>query len=86
MGCIYHSVRVTDSSTEVPSLQSIPIVKSSQKFFLMFNLESLLRKKKFGINIIPDTHPISVPLYRMALTELRELREQLKDKLDKCYI
>ncbi|WMV49810.1 hypothetical protein MTR67_043195 [Solanum verrucosum] len=30
--------------------------------------------------------PISIPLYRMAPTELKELKEQLKDLLDKGFI
>lgn len=41
---------------------------------------------EFGIDIVLDTHPISIPLYRMASTELRKLKEQLKDLLDKGFI
>ncbi|KAH0725795.1 hypothetical protein KY284_001660 [Solanum tuberosum] len=37
----------------------------------------------FGIDLIPDTQPISIPPYRMAPAELKELKEQLKDLLDK---
>ncbi|KAH0748577.1 hypothetical protein KY290_027809 [Solanum tuberosum] len=37
----------------------------------------------FGIDIIPDTRPISILPYRMAPAELKELKEQLKDLLDK---
>ena len=33
-----------------------------------------------------DSHPISNPPYKMASAELRELKEQLKDLLDKGYI
>ena len=33
-----------------------------------------------------NTRPISIPLYRMALIELSELKEQLKDLLDKGFI
>ncbi|KAH0709456.1 hypothetical protein KY284_010883 [Solanum tuberosum] len=40
----------------------------------------------FGINLIPDTQPISIPPYRMAPAELKELKEQLKDLLDKGFI
>ncbi|KAH0764671.1 hypothetical protein KY285_000542 [Solanum tuberosum] len=35
------------------------------------------------LDIIPDTRPISIPPYRMAPTELKELKEQLKDLLEK---
>ncbi|KAH0658133.1 hypothetical protein KY289_026881 [Solanum tuberosum] len=32
-----------------------------------------------GIDLLPDTQPISIPPYLMALVELKELKEQLKD-------
>ncbi|WMV45499.1 hypothetical protein MTR67_038884 [Solanum verrucosum] len=40
----------------------------------------------FGIDLFPDTQPIFIPLYRMALTYLKKLKEQLKDLLDKGFI
>ncbi|KAH0695789.1 hypothetical protein KY289_013271 [Solanum tuberosum] len=40
----------------------------------------------FGIDILPDTQPISIPPYRMALAELKELKEQFKNLLDKGFI
>ncbi|WMV24573.1 hypothetical protein MTR67_017958 [Solanum verrucosum] len=40
----------------------------------------------FGIDLLPDTQPISIPPYRIAPTELKELKEQLKDLLDKGFI
>ena len=40
----------------------------------------------FGIDIIPNTRPISIVSYIMAPAELRQLKEQLKDLLDKCFI
>ena len=40
----------------------------------------------FGINLLPDTNPISIPPYRMAPAELKELKAQLKDLLDKGFI
>ncbi|KAF3670005.1 putative pentatricopeptide repeat-containing protein, mitochondrial-like [Capsicum annuum] len=39
-----------------------------------------------GIDLVLDTHPISIPPYRMDPTELKELKEQLKDLLYKCFI
>lgn len=44
------------------------------------------REIKFGIDIILDTHLISIPLYRMAPAKLRELKENLKDLLDKGFV
>ncbi|XP_059277567.1 uncharacterized protein LOC132031617 [Lycium ferocissimum] len=40
----------------------------------------------FGIDVIPYTQPIFIPPYRMAPVELRELKDQLKDLLDKGFI
>ncbi|XP_073223506.1 uncharacterized protein [Cicer arietinum] len=44
------------------------------------------REIKFSIDLVPNTHPISIPPYCMAPAELKELREQLQDLLDKGFI
>ena len=44
------------------------------------------REIDFEIDLLPDTQPISIPPYKMALEELKELKEQLKDLLDKGFI
>ncbi|WMV58889.1 hypothetical protein MTR67_052274 [Solanum verrucosum] len=44
------------------------------------------REIDFGIDFLPDTQPISILPYRMAPVELKELKEQLKDLLDKGFI
>ena len=41
---------------------------------------------EFCINVVSDTAPISMPPYRMAPAELRELKEQLQELLDKGFI
>ena len=40
----------------------------------------------FGIDLEPDTKPISIPLNRIAPSELKELKLQLKDLTDKGFI
>ncbi|KAH0679464.1 hypothetical protein KY284_020549 [Solanum tuberosum] len=86
-GCIYHLVRVNDSSVEVPPIQSVPIVRDFPEVF-PDDLPGVPPEREidFGIDIIPDTRPISIPSYRMAPAELKELKEQLKDLLDKGFI
>ena len=37
------------------------------------------REIDFGIDLLSDTKPISIPPYRMAPAELKELKLQLKD-------
>ncbi|XP_070025891.1 uncharacterized protein [Nicotiana sylvestris] len=44
------------------------------------------REIDFGIDMMPGMRPISIPSYRMASTELKELKEQLKDYLEKGFI
>ncbi|WMV08943.1 hypothetical protein MTR67_002328 [Solanum verrucosum] len=79
-GCMYHLVRVRDMDFETPSLDLVSVVNEFPKVFL----DDLLGippewEIDFGINIILDTQPISILPYRMALAELKELIEQLKD-------
>ena len=40
----------------------------------------------FCIEVEPGTRPISIPLYRMAPAELKELKEQLQDLLSTDFI
>ena len=44
------------------------------------------REVEFGIKCMPDTNPISKAPYRMAPSELTELKEQLQEHLDKRFI
>ncbi|XP_070006767.1 uncharacterized protein [Nicotiana sylvestris] len=40
----------------------------------------------FGIDLVSGTHPISIPLYRMTPVELKEMKEKLRELLDKGFI
>ena len=44
------------------------------------------REVEFTIDLIPRTEPISIPSYRMAPAELRELKAQLEELLSKGFI
>ena len=44
------------------------------------------REIEFCIDVVPGTVPISLPPYRMAPAELKELKEQLQDLLDKGLV
>ena len=44
------------------------------------------REVEFTIDLIPGTAPISIPSYRMASAELRELKAQLEELLSKGFI
>ncbi|XP_019224223.1 PREDICTED: uncharacterized protein LOC109205913 [Nicotiana attenuata] len=86
-GYIYHLVRVKDADAQIPTLQSVPIVNEFPEVFP----EDLPRvppdrEIDFGIDLLPGTKSISIPPYRMAPAELKELKVQLKDLLDKGFI
>ncbi|KAF3668757.1 hypothetical protein FXO38_00048 [Capsicum annuum] len=83
-GYFYHLVRFKDIESETLSIHSFNIVNKFPDVFL----KDLLglppdREIEFGIDLLHDTQPISIPPYRMAPPELKELKEQLKDLLDK---
>jgi len=68
-------------------LNEVPVVS---EFFDVF-LEELpklpsYREIEFAIDVVPRTDPISLPPYRMALVELKELKNQLQNLLDKGFI
>ncbi|KAH0669267.1 hypothetical protein KY285_023426 [Solanum tuberosum] len=65
----------------------VPIVREFPEVF-PYDLPGVPPEREidFSIDVIPDTHPISILPYRMAPTELKELKEQLKDLLDKGFI
>ncbi|KAH0773846.1 hypothetical protein KY290_010983 [Solanum tuberosum] len=72
---------------EPPTLQSIPVVN---KFLDVFpnELPGIPPEQEidFAIDMLPGTQLISIPPYRMASAELKELKDQLKDLLDKGFI
>ncbi|WMV09173.1 hypothetical protein MTR67_002558 [Solanum verrucosum] len=83
----YHLVRVKDSSYESPTLEPVLIVNEFPEVF-PDDLPRVLPKREidFGSDLLTDTQPISIPPYRMAPADLKELKEQLKDLLDKVFI
>ncbi|WMV49999.1 hypothetical protein MTR67_043384 [Solanum verrucosum] len=86
-GCIYHLLWVRDVDSVTPTLQSILIKNEFPKVF-PDDLRSIPieREIDFGIDLLVDKQPISIPPYRMASAELKKLKKQLKDFLDKGCI
>ncbi|WMV50269.1 hypothetical protein MTR67_043654, partial [Solanum verrucosum] len=86
-GCIYHIVLVLDGESKTPTLESVLVVNEFPEVFpdnlLGIPLELEI---DFGIDLLPDTQPISIPPYITAPPELNDLTEQLKDLLDKGFI
>lgn len=64
-----------NSSAETPPLQLVLVVNEFPKLFP----DDLLgvpsdRKIEFEIDVLPNTHPISIPLYKMAPILLKVLK------------
>ena len=78
---------IKDVSVPIAKLEQVPVVCEYLDVFP----EELLgippnREVKFRIDLLLGTQPISAPPYQMAPTELKELKEQLRDLLDKGFI
>ncbi|XP_049392021.1 uncharacterized protein LOC125856500 [Solanum stenotomum] len=88
-GCLYHLVHVRDLQAEkqMVTFHSVPVV-NEYPYVFPNELPGLppIREIDFGIGVDLGTQPISIPPYRMVPAELKELKEQLKDLLDKGLI
>ena len=78
---------VVDRRQEGTRLEDIPIVKEFPDVF-PDDILGLLpdREVEFTIDLIPGTEPISIPPYRIAPAELRELKAQIEELLSKGFI
>ena len=86
-GCQGYLAFVVDRRQEGTWLEDIPIVKEFPYVFL----DDILglppdREIEFVIELLPGTEPISIPPYKMAPTELKELKAQLEELLNKGFI
>ena len=69
-GYLNHLVWAKDSSLETPSLESVQVVYEFPEVFPK-DLPGVPPEREidFGIDLLPDTQPISVPPYKMAPAE-----------------
>ncbi|XP_070012123.1 uncharacterized protein [Nicotiana sylvestris] len=86
-GCLGLLAIINDTRNETVSIENLPIVREFSDVFPE-DLPGLppAREIDFSIDLLPDTQPISIPPYRRAPVELRELKQQLQDLLDKGFI
>ena len=85
--CEAYLAHVVDKSFSKVTLDSVLVVREFQDVFLE-DLPSLRpdRELEFGIKLLLGLAPISIPLYRMTPIELKELKIQLQDLVDKGFI
>jgi hypothetical protein len=86
-GCQFYLACIKELSHEEKKIEDIPVV---QEFLDVFPEDlpglSLDREIEFCIELTPGTTPISKAPYRMAPAELKELKTQLQELLDKGFI
>ena len=86
-GCQGYLAYVVEIGKEGTTLDEIPVVREFPDVF-PDDIAGLPpeREVEFAIDLIPGTEPISIPPYRMAPAELRELKAQLEALLSKGFI
>ena len=86
-GCQGYLAYVVETGKEGTMVDEIPVVREFPDVFLD-DIAGLPpdREVEFTIDLIPGTKPISIPPYRMASAELRELKAQLEELLSKGFI
>ena len=86
-GCDAYLAYVIDMKKAEPSLLDIPTICDYLNVFP----EELLglppqREIEFAIDVVPSATPASITPYRMTLVELKELKLQLQELLEKGFI
>ena len=86
-GCEAYLAYVIETEKARPSVSYIPTISDFPNMFLE-ELPGLPPQKEieFVIDVVPSTTPISITLYRMAPLELKELKLQLQELLEKGFI
>ena len=86
-GCQRFLAYIINGEVDPVDVQNIPIAREYSDVFLRKLLGlSLKREVEFIIELAPGTHPVSIAPCRMAPLELKELKVQLQDLLDKGFI
>ncbi|KAG8479087.1 hypothetical protein CXB51_028995 [Gossypium anomalum] len=85
-GCEAYFAYVLDTKVAEKKIESVPVVCEYSNVFPE-ELSGLppIREIEFGIELVPRTMPILIALYRMALIELKELKSQLQDLIDRGF-
>ncbi|WMV33096.1 hypothetical protein MTR67_026481 [Solanum verrucosum] len=86
-GCLSYLAHIRDFEVESPCIESIPAVSEFKEVFPT-DLPGMPpdREIDFCIDLEPGTRPISIPPYCMAPVELRELKAQIQELIDKGFI
>ncbi|KAA3460695.1 Gag-Pol polyprotein [Gossypium australe] len=85
-GCEAYLAYVLDIKVSEPKIESVLVVCEYLDVFLegLFGLP-LIKEVEFAIELVPGLSPISIAPYRMAPTELKELKVQLQELTDRGF-
>ena len=86
-GCPYHIVTVNYLWSKAPPLESVLIVKEFPKV-LPDDFPKIPHQWEIdlSIDLMSGTQPISIPPYQMDPADLKKLKAQVKDLLNKGFI
>nr|GFB09444.1 putative reverse transcriptase domain-containing protein [Tanacetum cinerariifolium] len=86
-GCEGFIATIHDTTSDIPSIYDQPIVSEFPDVF-PDELPGIppVREVEFNIELIPGAEPISKAPYRMASIELKELKDQLQELLERGII
>ena len=86
-GCKGYLAHVVDTRSSEVRLEDVPVVRDFLDVF-PHDLPGLPPEREidFPIALVPGTAPISLPPYRMAPAELKELKTQLQELVDRGFI
>ncbi|KAF5481570.1 hypothetical protein F2P56_002211 [Juglans regia] len=86
-GATAYLLVMTSETKELKGAQGIPVIEDFPRVFAD-ELPGLPqdREKEFTIELKSETAPMHKVLYRMALTELKELKDQIEELLEKRFI
>ena len=86
-GCEAFLALILDSKTGQVDVEKIPVVREFPDVFPKeLSGIPLVREVDLSIEIVPRITPMSRAPYRMAPTELKELKSQLQELMDKGFI
>ncbi|KAL7243244.1 hypothetical protein ACSBR1_015619 [Camellia fascicularis] len=86
-GCRGYLFCVLNVNTVSPNVDNILVVNEFPNVFPNELPDDLIdREIEFTIDVVPGTQPISKTPYRMLTSELKELKIQLQELLDKKFI
>nr|GFD42463.1 putative reverse transcriptase domain, aspartic peptidase domain protein [Tanacetum cinerariifolium] len=86
-GCEGFLATIHDMTPGIPSIYDQPIVSEFPDVF-PDELPGIppVREVEFNVELIPGAEPISKAPYRMAPVELKELKDQLQELLERGFI